>query len=107
MTTKTENTIGAIRYVRNIDCPRHYVLKPGGTPFVMERIPALKNISEANGKAMGVQLWRRKRDANGQWIQNFADYLQPPISAAEARLRIYNKENDICNRCRKIGRAHV
>ena len=98
---QVENLKKTVTYIRKIDCPRHYVLKTGGVPFVMERIPALKNISEANGKALGVNLWRRKRDANGQWIQNFKDYLQPPISAAEARFRIYNSENSICDNCRR------
>jgi hypothetical protein len=39
-------------YARKIKCPRHYLLKPGGTPFVMERIPALKNIKIADSIAL-------------------------------------------------------
>lgn len=86
---------------RKIKCPRHYILKPGGVPFMMERNPKLKNISVSNAKSLGIQLWRRKRDRNGQWIQNFKDYLQPDISAAECRLRVYQATNPICNACRK------
>lgn len=86
---------------RKITCPRHYILKPGGVPFVMERNPKLKNISQANADALGIMLWRRKRDKDGNWIQNFKDYHQPIISAAEVRLRIYNATNPICNGCRK------
>lgn len=100
---KTEANV--FRYIRMIKCPRHYILKPGGIPFVMERSPRLKNISVANAKALGIKLWRRKRDANGNWIQNFKDYHQPDISAAEARLRIYNKMNPICNKCRRCVTA--
>lgn len=90
---------------RKIKCPRHYVLKPGGIPFVMERNPRLKNISEANAKALGLMIWRRKRDADGNWIQNFKDYLQPPISAAEVKLRIYDPNNFICNQCKRCVTA--
>lgn len=86
---------------RKIKCPRHYILKRGGIPFVMERKPSLKNISEANAKSLGINLWRRKKDPKtGQYIQNFADYHQPVISAAECRLRIYEATNYICSKCR-------
>lgn len=100
-----ETQANVFRYVRNIKCPRHYVLKTGGIPFVMERNPRLKNISIANAKALGIHIWRRKRDKFGNWIQNFKDYLQPDISAAEARLRIYNKTNPICAGCRRCVTA--
>jgi len=98
----TAEAIGAtVRYIRSIKCPRHYILKPGGVPFLMERNPKLKNISVANAKSLGIILWRRKRDKFGRWIQNFKDYHQPDISAAEARLRIYDKNNPICAGCRR------
>lgn len=93
------------RYIRKIKCPRHYILKPGGIPFVMERNPRLKNISLANAKSLGIHVWRRKRDKNGNWVQNFADYHQPDITAAEARARIYVATNPICNGCRKCVTA--
>lgn len=102
MAIETEEKIGStVRYVRNIKCPRHYILKPGGIPFEMERIPALKNISEGNARVLKLKLWRRKRNRFGQWIQNFKDYFQPNISAAECRLRIYNSTNSICAKCRR------
>ncbi len=90
---------------RKIKCPRHYILKPGGVPFMMERIPALKNISVGNARALGIKLWRRKRDKFGKWIQNFADYYQPDITAAEARMRIYNPSDPICAGCKRCVTA--
>lgn len=96
-----ERSDRGVRYIRKIKCPRHYVLKPGGIPFIMERKPALKNISLGNARALGIHLWRPKRDHLGNKIQNFKDYLQPDIMAAEARIRIYDKFNPICNKCRR------
>ena len=100
-----ENLGSTVRYIRNIKCARHYICKPGGIPFVMERNPRLKNISEANAKIFKINLWRKKRDRFGNPIQNFKDMIQPDISAAEARLRIYDKTNPICNGCRRCVTA--
>ena len=33
-----------------IRCPRHYLLKPGGQPFILERNPLFKNIKEKDSK---------------------------------------------------------
>jgi hypothetical protein len=90
-------------YFIKIRCPRHYLLKPGGKPFLMERIPSLKNIKEADGKALGINLWRPKKDRNGNKIQNFADYYQPEVSATEMRLRLYDPSNPICARCKRCA----
>lgn len=93
-------------YMRKIKCPRHYLLKPGGTPFMMERIPALKNIKEADALALvktnpqwRIRLWRNKLGKNGRPILNEKDYYQPEISAAFARETIYELHNPICQKC--------
>lgn len=95
-------------YTRKIKCPRHYLLKAGGTPFVMERIPALKNIKEADAIALTktnpnwkLRLWRPKKDRFGNKILNEKDYYHPEISAAMAKERIYQPFNIICNKCRR------
>lgn len=87
--------------VHKVKCARNYVLKAGHSPFVMERIPALKNIKPADAKILGIRLWRRKKDRFGRWIQNFASFEQPEVSAAYARETIYDKTNPICAKCRR------
>ena len=84
-----------------IRCQRNYVLKPNGIPFVMERNPMFKNVSEANAKSLKINIWRPKVDIYGMKIQNFKDYFQPEISASLARETIYQFDNPICNKCRR------
>ena len=90
---------------RKIKCPRNYVLKPGGNPFVMERIEALKRIDPVDAKRIGLHLWKRKMDRFGNPIQNFKDYFQPVISAAEARIRIYKSDHPDCIKCKRCVTA--
>jgi hypothetical protein len=87
-------------YARKIKCPMHYILKPGGIPYVMERIPSLKNISEANAKALKLQLWRPKKDRFGRKILNEKDYIQPEVSASEMKMRLWNPTHPMCQRCK-------
>ncbi len=88
-------------YIRKIKCPRHYVLKPGGIPFIMERIPSLKNIKPSDAKIFGLNLWRKKKDKNGQYIQNFKDYVQPEVSPTEMRMRVWEPSHEICMGCKR------
>lgn len=89
------------QHCQKILCPRHYILKPGGQPFVMERIPALKNIKPADAKALKITLYRRKKDAFGRYIQNFKDYDQPLVARSYCREFIYLENNPICFKCRR------
>lgn len=88
-------------YIRKIRCPRNYILKPGGWPFVMEINPMFKFLKDADAKIFGIKKYRRKKDRFGNFIQNFKDYYQPEISAELARTQIYEKDNQICNKCRR------
>lgn len=90
------------RLHRKIKCPRHILVKPGRPPFQMERIPSLKNIKESDAKIFKLNLWRKKKDRFGRPIPNNnpKDFYQPEISAAEAKLRIYQPYSPICNKCR-------
>lgn len=99
-------------YIRKIKCPRHYILKPGGVPYEMERIPSLKNIKEADAIALAkhtgikrVKLWRPKKDRFGRLIQNFKDYYQPLVSPAEMKMKIFNPFDQICNQCKRCVTA--
>lgn len=96
------------RLHRKIKCPQHYVLKPGGVPYIMERIPSLRNIKEEDAAALAkntgmlkVKLWRPKKDRFGNKQQNFKDYVQPWVSAAEMRMRLWNPMNPICAQCKR------
>jgi hypothetical protein len=89
------------QYCRKILCPRHYILKPGGTPFVMERIPALKHFKESDAKFFGISLWRKKKDMFGRYIQNFKDYDQPLVAASYCVENIYQSDNMICKQCQR------
>lgn len=88
-------------YRQMVKCPVHYVLKPGGYPFVMERKPSLKNIKEADAKRLGINLYRRKKDRFGRPEYNWKDYYQPEVYASFARENIYRKDNPICLKCRR------
>ena len=92
------------QYLQKILCPRHYILKPGGTPFIMERIPALKNIKEADARTLKISLYRKKKDVYGRYMQNFKDYYQPLVSRSYCREFIYTPTNMICAKCR---RCHI
>lgn len=94
-----------MRYARKIKCPQHFILKPNGIPYVMERIPSLKNISEANARALKLQLWRPKKDKWGRKILNEPDYFQPEVSAAEMKMRLWNPTNPICQQCKRCVTA--
>lgn len=101
MSVTIETTTKSFAYMRKVKCARHYVLKPGGQPFVMERIEALKNINEFDARRLGVKLWKKKKDKFGNNIQNFKDYYQPELPAALARETIYDPLNAMCNQCRR------
>jgi len=89
-------------YIRKIKCPRHYVLKPGGTPFVMEYDPRWRGrISEKTAREFGFSTMRRKKDKYGQWIQNFKDYYQPEINPNLAREKWYQPFSQICRECKR------
>ena len=93
-------------FIKKIKCPRHFMLIKGCYPFVMERDPALRNIKEADAKALGVSLWRKKKDARGQWIINKASYFQPEMSAAHIRETVYDSSVGMCQMCRRcVNRA--
>ena len=99
-------------YVRKIRCPRHYLLKPTGVPYVMERIPSLRNIKEKDAIALAkntgmlrVKLWRPKKDKFGNKIQNFKDYYQPEVSPAEMRMRVFDPLSTICQKCKRCVTA--
>lgn len=92
-------------YIRKIKCPRHYLCKPGGQPFVMERIPSLKNIKVSDAKIFKLNLWRKKRDSKGNYIQNFKDYIQPEVSAAEMRMRLFDPQHPDCMKCKRCVTA--
>ncbi len=92
----------APHYIRRIKCPKHYVLKPGGTPFVMEPDPRwIGKISEKSAKEFGFSTLRRKKDKYGQWIQNFKDYWQPEINPNLAREQWFDPRHPICRRCKR------
>lgn len=88
-------------HCRKIECLRHCMVKPGGQPFVMERIPALKNIKESDAKIFGVKLFRRKKDLFGRPIVNWKDYYYPLIAASYAKEQIYNNTHPICRQCQR------
>lgn len=95
-------------YARKIKCPRHYLLKPGHQGYFMERIPALRNIKEADAKALAkynptfkLRLWQAKKDRYGNKIKNPADYYQPEVSAAFLKETVYDYINPICQKCRR------
>lgn len=92
-------------YHRKIKCPRHYLLMPGKQPFVMERIPSLKNIKEGDARRLGITLWRPKKDAFGNKIQDFKNYFQPEVSPSEMRMRLFTPTHPICASCKRCVTA--
>ena len=102
------NFVKEIRGIgHGIRCPRHYMLKPGANPFVMVPNPLMKNVSQANCNALSrvfktpIRKWIKAKDKYGRPIQNFNSYIQPVISAALAREKIYQSDNPICLTCRR------
>jgi hypothetical protein len=102
-------------YIRKIKCPRHYILKPGGIPYIMEKIPSLRHVDDAKINKLNsmirergktpLKVWRPKKDKFGNKIQNFKDYINPEVSAAEMRMRIFDPLNFICNSCKRCVTA--
>ena len=90
-----------------VQCLRHFIMKIGCSPYVMELNPLLKNVTESNIKAISkvfnqpLTKWRKKRDQFGNYIPNFKDRIYPVISAAMAREKIYKADNITCQRCRR------
>jgi hypothetical protein len=90
------------QYIRKIKCQRHYALKPGGTPFVMERDPRwVGKVSEKSAREIGFSTMRSKKNKYGQWIQNFQDYWQPDINPNLAREQWFDIRNPICQGCKR------
>lgn len=77
------------------------MLKPGGQPFVMERIPVFKNIKIEDAKRWGLNIFKRKKDKFGRYIQNFADYEQPLVAASYCKEQIYNVHHPVCQECNR------
>lgn len=88
-----------------VECLRNCLLKPGQTPYVMERNPALKNISVANAKALGIDLYRPKKDRRGNKIPNEKALVYPLIAKSLARERIFDPMNAKCNECKRCVTA--
>ena len=86
---------------RKIKCPRHFMLKPGADPFIMEPHPLLTKVSDYAAKKYGVKRMVAKRDARGNPIRNPKSYYQPEISSAFAIEHIYDPHNYDCKvKCR-------
>lgn len=86
---------------RRVYCPNYFMLKPGCEPFLMERIPALKNIKESDAKIFGIKLWKPKLDADGNKIYNRQSYYQPEISANFAKEFVYHSTDKTCMVCKR------
>ena len=100
-----------MKYHNKIRCPRHYVLKPGHQPYVMEVDPLLKNVSNDAAKTFKVNRMRPKRDRHGNKVVDYRNFFQPEIFAVDAIERIYDPLNPICKyqckgRCLE-GRGNV
>ena len=90
-----------MRYHRKIRCPGHFVIIPGKEPYLMEPVPALKNVSSWVFKDFGVKKYRARRDANGMRIRDRRSYYQPEISANYAIHHVYDPQGNLCKQCDK------
>lgn len=90
-----------MHFHKKIKCPRHYVIKDGLQPYVMEIDPLLKNISRDAEISFGVTKWRPKRDKFGNKIINFRNFYQPEIYGSFAIHQVYDPKNIICMKCNK------
>lgn len=94
----------AILFKRKIKCPRHFLLRPGGDPFVRIPNPQLKNLPKSafernfsvGNEFRKLRSWVYKRDKFGNKIRNDKAFYQPEISAAFAIEHIYDPGNPIC-----------
>ena len=87
--------------VKKIKCPRHFLLRPGCDPYVMEPIPGMQFLKDADAKLFNVKKWRRKKDARGQWIINRESFYQPEMSAAFIKETVYDSSVPMCQYCRR------
>ena len=88
-------------YHRKVKCPRHFMLKPGRTGFIMELDPLMKNFDVETCKRFKVSKYKKKRDKRGQYMRNDKDYYQPEMSDAFFIEHVYDPMNHICKmQCR-------
>lgn len=102
-------------YFRKVKCPRHYILKPGGVPYILEKIPSLAHVDDRKIKKLNdimrergkppLKAYRPKKDRFGNNIQNFKDYIQPEVSASEVRMRLFNPLHPDCAKCKRCVTA--
>lgn len=96
-----------------VRCPRHYVLKPGCSPYKIIPNPHTKHMSDATidylNKAITnlklakgkLRRWTYAKDAQGHKIQDFRNYTQPLITKGFCIEHIYDPEHPICKiQCR-------
>ena len=102
-----------------IQCPRHYMLKPGCQPYKIIPNPHTKHMSDGNinylNKTFGLKLrkWVYARDKKGNQIQDFKNFYQPYITKGFAIEHIYDPSHPICvlqcrGRClRGVGKPNI
>lgn len=87
-------------YHRKIKCPRHFIVKPGLSPWKRIPNPKLKDLPEwAFKKWPSLRRTIIERDRWGRPIREDRNFYQPYISAAFAVSQIYDPMNPICQRC--------
>ncbi len=82
---------------RKVKCPRHFLLRPGSDPFLMEPNPLMGNVPKW-AYTRWPQLRRKvyKRGKHGQKVYDRSSYYQPEKSAAFYVHHVYDPKNWIC-----------
>lgn len=84
-------------YMRKIKCPRHFLLRPGGNPWIMKQNPLVKDMPQwAFKKWPNLRRLVPVKDKRGNKVMNREAYYQPEISDAFAIEHVYDPKNPIC-----------
>lgn len=84
-------------YLRKIKCPRHFLLKPGCSPWKMGLNPLMKDVPEwAFRKWPTLRRYIPVKDKHGNKVRDNTSFYQPEISATFAVKHIYDPLNPIC-----------
>jgi hypothetical protein len=87
-------------YHRKIKCPRHFIGKPGKSPWKLRPNPFFMNLPKwAWEKWPNLRKYIPIRDKWGNKVRDDKNFYQPFISASFAVHQIYDPKNPICQKC--------
>ncbi len=83
-------------FVRKVQCPRHFLLKPGRSPWMLIDNPYIKNMPEWAIKRWGLRRKIPFVNSKGQKVRDKTSFYQPEKEASFFVHYVYDPLNFEC-----------